>query len=207
MKFPPGRRRSGRSFWLKELQAPSTWTLTATSAPVRTSKTPDDTATRTLRWGGGCLHFTDGLTWLYVLTFDLSWRSSSPRSILSSPQIYFTLHPQWQRTNSFAFPLIGYTLHTHVTQRNEWGQGWIKRKRRREEWQSVFVWGANEPTNSMNRWLSRFTVDSSAFKVRRWCVTCNASHWQDITQLCLAGLCCSCQYSRFASPLACIALP
>lgn len=201
MKFPPGRRRSGRSFWLKELQAPSTWTLTATSAPARISKTPDDTATRTLRWGGD--------RWTHVALRAHFWFILA----LFFAQIYFEF------TSNLLYTASPVTTHKLVCfpsnwlnspyscYTTEWMRARMNKKKEEKGGMTVFVWGANEPTNSMNRWLSRFTVDSSAFKVRRWCVTCNASHWQDITQLCLAGLCCSCQYSRFASPLACIALP
>lgn len=70
------------------------------------------------------------------------------------------------------------------------GQRGIERVRREEEWQSVFVPGPNEPSNAMNR---LFTM---VWLVQSELVMC---HWQDITQLCLPGLRCSCQYARFAS--------
>lgn len=64
----------------------------------------------------------------------------------------------------------------------------------------MFVPGLNEASNGMNRLFSQFTTDSSGFKVGWRCVTCNASHWQDITQLCLTGPRLSCQHAQFASP-------
>lgn len=43
----------------------------------------------------------------------------------------------------------------------------------------------NEASNAMNRLFGWFTMNSSGLQVGRRCVTCNASRWQDITQLCL----------------------
>lgn len=46
-----GCRTFGLSSWLREPPAPSTWTPTATNAPVRTWKTLGDTVMRMHRWG------------------------------------------------------------------------------------------------------------------------------------------------------------
>lgn len=48
-RCPAGCRRSGRSFSLLELRAPSTSTPRATTKPRRTSKIPADTLSKTLR--------------------------------------------------------------------------------------------------------------------------------------------------------------
>lgn len=145
--------------------------------------------------------FARALLLVMLMRLISNW-SEWTRIYFEFTRVYSPLHLCWQHTSSFTSPLI----HLPVGAQNppyscytrEWmrGQGRIRRKTGREEWQSVFVPGANEASNSMNRWFSRFTVDSTGFKVRWWCVTCNASHWQDITQLCLEGLCCSCQYAR-----------